>query len=312
MEKEKVRVIFHVDMNSFYASVEMAKHPELYGKPLAIADRVEDRRGIVVTSSYEARAQGVKTTMPVWKARKQCPQLIVKPPDFDLYRQASNQMFKLLRSYTEWVEKVSIDEGYMDVTELLAKNHPLGLACSIQERLLKELRLPSSIGIAPNKFLAKCASDMKKPMGRTILRKRDLPQRLWTLSIINMHGVGGKTAQKLNCLGIQTIGDLAQSPGRLIVDALGQYGEKLHQRANGIDPRPVDPKSGETFKSISQSTTFPMDIMTESEALPMLRELTEKVSQKLRQKKTVAYHVGIMIGILQPEEKMSVNHCNRL
>src|SRR5690348_9668177 len=151
------RVILHVDMNCFYASVEMAYDPSLKGKPLAIAGNPEERRGIIVTCSYEARGFGVKTTMPLWEAKKLCPQLIVKKPNFDRYRAASIDMFEILNQYSSLVEPVSIDEGYVDITESYEFGTPLEIAEAIQKQLMKQLDLPCSIGVAPNKFLAKMA-----------------------------------------------------------------------------------------------------------------------------------------------------------
>jgi DNA polymerase-4 len=149
------KVILHVDMNSFYASVEMAYDPKLKGKPLAIAGNVEERRGIIITCNYEARNFGVKTTMPLWEAKKHCPQLIVMKPNFERYRAASIGMFEILRHYTDLVEPVSIDEGYLDITESFEFGSPIEIAESIQKRILEQLDIPCSIGIAPNKFLAK-------------------------------------------------------------------------------------------------------------------------------------------------------------
>src|SRR5690606_33609023 len=200
---KRARIIFHVDMNSFYASVEMAHNPKLKGKPLAVAGNPEERKGIIVTSSYEARAKGVKTAMPLWEAKKLCPELIVVRPNFERYRETSRKIFQLLAEITPIIEPVSIDEGYMDVTN--HPTHPLQLAKQVQQALLKELDIPCSIGIGPNKFLAKTASDMKKPLGITILRIRDLPQKLWPLPIDKMYGVGKKTAEKMRKLNIQTI-----------------------------------------------------------------------------------------------------------
>lgn len=155
------RVILHVDMNSFYASVEMAYDSTLKGKPLAIAGNVEERRGIIVTCSYEARNFGVKTTMPLWEARKLCPDLIVMKPNFERYRSASIAIFELLRQFSTLVEPVSIDEGYVDISESYEFGSPLEIAKTIQTRMLEQFDLPCSIGIAPNKFLAKTASDMR-------------------------------------------------------------------------------------------------------------------------------------------------------
>lgn len=197
--------------------------------------------------------------MPLWQAKKLCPELIVKAPNFDQYRKASTRMFQILREYTSIVEPVSIDEGYLDITEYVT-DHPLKIAQSIQNRLLQEMNLPCSIGIAPNKFLAKMASDMKKPLGITILRKRDVQKILWPMPVSEMHGVGAKTAEKLHTIGMETIGDLAQGDEHQLQKLLGINGIRLKERANGIDHRRVDPESIYDFKSIGNSTTLPRDI----------------------------------------------------
>ncbi|MEH7437321.1 DNA polymerase IV [Neobacillus drentensis] len=289
------RVILHVDMNSFYASVEMAYDPNLKGKPLAIAGNVEERRGIIVTCSYEARKFGVKTTMPLWEAKKLCPQLIVMKPNFERYRAASIGMFEILREYTEMVEPVSIDEGYLDITESFEFGSPIDIAKSIQKRVLEQLDLPCSIGIAPNKFLAKMASDMKKPMGITILRKRDIPKILWPLNTNEMHGVGKKTAEKLTTIGIHTIGDLAEGNEIQLKSLLGINGIRIKERANGIDKRPVDPGSIEEFKSIGNSTTLPRDVSNQHELYRVLDSLAETVSVRLKRKNVLTTTLGITI-----------------
>jgi DNA polymerase-4 len=289
------RVILHVDMNSFYASVEMAYDPSLKGKPLAIAGNVEERRGIIVTCSYEARKFGVKTTMPLWEARKLCPQLIVMKPNFERYRAASMGMFEILRHYTELVEPVSIDEGYMDITESFEFGSPIEIAESIQKRVLEQLDLPCSIGIAPNKFLAKMASDMKKPMGITILRKRDIPKVLWPMNTNEMHGVGNKTAEKLTTIGIHTIGDLAKGNEIQLKTLIGINGIRIKERANGIDHRSVDPESVAEFKSIGNSTTLPRDVSNQQELFHVLESLAETVSVRLKRKKVLASSLGITI-----------------
>ncbi|MGG0716584.1 DNA polymerase IV [Robertmurraya massiliosenegalensis] len=289
------RVILHVDMNSFYASVEMAYDPSLKGKPLAIAGNPEERRGIIVTCSYEARKFGVKTTMPLWEAKKLCPQLIVKKPNFDRYRAASMGMFELLNQFSKLVEPVSIDEGYMDITESYELGTPLEIAEQIQKRLIRQLDLPCSIGIAPNKFLAKMASDMKKPLGITVLRKRDIPTVLWPMEAGEMHGVGKKTAEKLKGIGIYTIGDLAKGNEIQLKALLGINGIRLKERANGNDNRPVDPDAISDFKSIGNSTTLPKDISNQQELFRVLEGLAEKVSVRLKRKKVMATSLGITI-----------------
>ncbi|MED3551123.1 DNA polymerase IV [Cytobacillus praedii] len=289
------RVILHVDMNSFYASVEMAYDPSLKGKPLAIAGNPKERRGIIVTCSYEARKFGVKTTMPLWEAQKLCPQLIVKKPNFDRYRAASIGMFEILNQYSSLVEPVSIDEGYVDITESYEFGTPLEIAETIQRQIQRQLDLPCSIGVAPNKFLAKMASDMKKPMGITVLRKRDVPSVLWPLDVEEMHGVGKKTGEKLRTIHIKTIGDLAKANDVQLKSVLGINGPRLKERANGTDQRPVDPDAASEFKSIGNSTTLPRDVSNQQELLQVLEKLSETVCVRLKRKKVLASSLGITI-----------------
>lgn len=290
----RARIIFHIDMNSFYASVEMAYDPGLKGKPLAIAGNPEERRGIIVTCSYEARRFGVKTTMPVWEAKKLCPQLIIRKPNFDRYRAMSKKIFALLREYTDLVEPASIDEGYMDVTDHVT-DHPVRMAQQIQQRILKELDLPCSIGIGPNKFLAKTASDMKKPLGITVLRKRDVPQILWPLPTGEMYGVGKKTAEKLKQIGILTIGDLAKGNDIQLRNTLGINGIRLKEWANGNDHRPVNPEAIYDFKSIGNSTTLAKDTVDQTFLLNTLQNLAKTVSARMQNKEVFATTISITI-----------------
>jgi len=289
----RAHVIFHIDMNSFYASVEMAYNSKLKGKAVAIAGNPRERRGIVVTSSYEARAHGVRTTMPVWEAKRLCPDLIVIPPNFPLYREMSAKIFKTLAEFTSLIEPVSIDEGYMDVTD--HHMHPITLANEVQQTLLKDIDIPCSIGIGPNKFLAKTASDMKKPLGITVLRKRELPQKLWPLPIEEMYGVGEKTAEKMKEVNINTIGELAKADVYTLSQLLGINGERLIQRANGIDPRRVDPDSIHDFKSIGNSTTLRFDTVDEAKIKQVLAGLTERVEERLIRRKLKGKTVQLMI-----------------
>ncbi|MEI5908198.1 DNA polymerase IV [Bacillus spongiae] len=289
------RVILHVDMNSFYASVEMAYDPTLKGKPIAIAGDPEERRGIIVTCSYEARRLGVKTTMSVWEAQKRCPDLILLRPNFDRYQKASKAMFDVLRQYTKLVEPVSIDEGYMDITESFELGSPLEIANSIQKRLQDQLDLPCSIGIAPNKFLAKMASDMKKPLGITVLRKRDIPVKLWPLPVQEMHGVGEKTAKKLKTINIETIKQMAKADDIKLKGLLGINGPRLKKRANGEDERTVDPDSINDFKSVGNSMTLPRDVSNQQELLHHLNQLAGKVASRLQSKDLVAQSITIII-----------------
>lgn len=289
------RVIFHVDMNSFYASVEVAFHPEWKGKPLAIAGNPKERHGIVVTSSYEARKMGVRTTMTVQEARRRCPGLIVKHPDFARYRAVSAQLFQFLNTYTPAVEKASIDEGYLDMTDHLTGETALQVAEELQHCIRSKFGIPCSIGIAPNKFLAKMASNMKKPLGITILRKRQLAQKLWPLAIDRMHGVGPKTAERLKKLGIQTIGQLAAARPEDIEERFGLFGCRLLAHANGNDDRPVDPGAWDRYKSIGHSVTLPKDTRSLSVISETINSLSAKLADKIRKKHIVSYELSVMI-----------------
>ncbi|KUP07481.1 DNA polymerase IV [Bacillus coahuilensis m2-6] len=289
------RVILHVDMNSFYASVEMAYNPELKGKPIAVAGNPDERKGIIITCSYEAREYGIKTTMPLWEAKKLCPHLMVMGPNFDRYRDASKGMFDILRSFTHLVEPVSIDEGYMDITDCFELGTPIFIAETIQNRILQQLDLPCSIGIAPNKFLAKTASDMKKPLGITILRKREVSSILWPKDVLSMHGVGSKTAEKLNNIHIYTIGDLANANEFSLKTLLGINGPRLKERANGIDERPVDPDSIYVYKTIGNSRTLPRDVTNQRQLLEVLEGLSDKVATRLKNKRVMANQLSITI-----------------
>lgn len=295
VEKTRARVILHLDMNSFFASVEQAHDPSLKGVPMAVAGNPKARRGILVTCSYEARAFGVYTTMTVGEARRLCPELVIVPPKFEKYRKASAAIFDLLRTYTDCVEPVSIDEAYIDITAIGGLTNALTIATSIQQRILQELDLPCSIGIAPNKFLAKTASDMKKPMGITILRKREVEQILWPLPVIDMHGIGKSTEKKMHALGIYTIGDLAKAKELTIRTSLGRNGVRLQKRANGVDNRPVDPEAAEERKSVGSSTTLATDETDMDACLAIFSMLAKKVAFRLEQEQLAGTVVMIQI-----------------
>ncbi|WP_431027119.1 DNA polymerase IV [Lysinibacillus sp. LZ02] len=289
------RVILHVDMNSFYASVEQVYDPTLKGKPIAIAGNPKERRGIVITCSYEAREKGVYTTQRVSDALKVCPEIIIIPPHFERYRDASKKFYNLLTEYTPLVEPVSIDESYIDISSIEGNKHPMEIVHDIQNRIFNELQLPCSIGVAPNKFLAKMASDMKKPLGITIIRKRDVQEVLWPLEVIHMHGVGKKTADKLKDMNIHTIGDLAQAEKTMLQQKFGINGLRLLEKANGIDHRPVDPESIYDTKSVGNSTTLPYDVSNLAEIQDVLYTLAEKVSNRLKAKGLVGTTISIQI-----------------
>src|SRR5690625_4757855 len=243
------RVIFHIDINAFFASAHLIDNPDLIGKPVVVCRDVTG--SVVTTASYEARAYGIQSAMPLSHAKRLCDDLKVVELDFNLYQELSSEFVSIIESYSPIVEQASIDEVYVDVTDLIMTyEKPLDLAVDIQKQVLEQLKLPISIGVAPNKFLAKMASDMKKPMGITVLRKRDIPYKLWVLPIEEMHGVGQKTAERMRNNEIYTIGDLAKADPFLVKGIFGVNGDRLRRRALGEDPRPVDPESDSVYKSI--------------------------------------------------------------
>ena len=287
------RVILHLDMNAFYCSVHEAVEPTIYqGKPTAVAGSVELRRGIIVTSSYTARGLGVRTGMQVREALKLCPELIVIQPDFDLYREFSNRFMTIAYSYTPMIEAVSIDECYMDITGSKLFGTPLEIAAELQRRILDELKLPCSIGIAPNKLLAKMASDMKKPNGISVLRLRDVPKLLWPLPCGELFGIGKSTAEKLAKLNINTLGQLAVADEIVLQGNFGIIGGWLKQAANGIDISPVNPVK-EQSKSIGHTTTLPKDFTNIHDIHRVFLNLADQVCRRLRRQKLLAQTVQI-------------------
>ncbi|KOY13296.1 DNA polymerase IV [Paenibacillus xylanivorans] len=295
------RVILHVDMNAFYCSVHEAEEPELYrGKATAVAGSSEVRKGVIVTCSYTARRMGISTGMVVHQALKKCPDLIVIRPDFHLYRKYSREFMKIAYSYTPLLEATSIDECYLDITGSRQFGTPLEIAESIQNRIRDELGMPCSIGIAPNKLLAKMASDLKKPNGISILRMRDVPQILWHRPCNEMFGIGKKTAEKLKKLGIETIGQLAKSDERMLTDMFGINGSWLKNSANGINHSAVQAER-EANKSIGHTTTLPADISEMDAVHRVLLNISDQVARRLRKHEMLSQ--GIQITIRTPDMK---------
>ncbi|WP_258313354.1 DNA polymerase IV [Paenibacillus sp. tmac-D7] len=289
------RVILHIDMNAFYCSVHEAVEPEKYGgKALAVAGSVELRKGIIVTCSYVARARGVKTGMLVREALKLCPNLILIRPDFDLYRQFSRRFMKIAYDYSPLVETMSIDECYVDITGSKSFGTPLHIAQTIQSRIREELSLPCSIGVAPNKLLAKMASDMKKPNGISVLRKRDVPGVLWPHPCALLFGIGKKTADKLKRLQIHTLGQLAHADERLLTNHFGVMGAWLKRAANGEDDAPVNPER-EQSKSIGHTTTLPVNYTQRADLHRVFLNLADQVGRRLRKQELLAHTVQVTI-----------------
>ena len=284
------RVIAHIDMNCFYASVEEKYNPELRGKPLAIAGTVKTRHGIIVTSNYEARKLGVKTTMRVGDARKICPNIKFLQPDMEKYQKESKLIFDLIREYTTKVEVVSVDEAYIDLSEF---EEPIRVIATIQRRIYKQLGMPSSVGVSYNKFFAKMGSDLKKPLGFTIINKKNYESILWDMDISEMRGCGKSASKKLKKMGISTIGDLAIANEVVLHSLLGIQGLRLKKCANGEDNREL--KYTVERKSIGNSKTFSEDLVEEVEIKNQLKKLSEKVSNRAKSRNYVGNNISIII-----------------
>lgn len=275
------RVLFHIDLNAFFASAEERRHPEWKDKPLAVGSL--SSRGVVSTANYIARAQGVHSAMPVYQARTQCPELVMVPVDMPYYRKLSGEFFSILRKYSPMLEPASIDECYLDVTETIRQyKRPLDLAVAIQQEVYQTLQLKCSIGVAPTRFLAKMASDMRKPMGITVLRRSDIPAKLWPQSIEKVVGIGQKTLPLLKKEGIVRIGDLLEPDKEAAVRRI--LGKNALPMLNKIQGRSSDALSfSSTHKSVSVSRTYNDDVYTLDETLTRMRELTVRLTERLRQ-----------------------------
>ena len=279
------KVILHIDMDAFFAAVEQRDNPRLKGKPVIIgADpKGGSGRGVVSTCSYEARPFGVHSAMPISQAFRLCPQGIYLRGDHQKYRDVSTEIFKILSEFTPMIQPISIDEAFLDITgSLNLFGAPKTIGYKIKERILKQLRLTASIGIAPNKMVAKIASDLCKPDGLLEVLPEHMLEFLYPLNIERLWGVGQKTKQSLNTMGIIKIGDLAETPVTMLEEHFGEHGRHLHALATGNDYRPVEEE--EDVKSVSNEYTFETDTSDRDEILDKLLGLSEKVSRRLRKK----------------------------
>ncbi len=271
---ERPRKIIHVDMDAFYASVEQRDNPELRGKPLAVGGARE--RGVVAAASYEARAFGVRSAMPSVTARRQCPQLLFVPPRFEVYRQVSRQIRAIFAEHTPLIEPLSLDEAYLDVTEnRKGISSATRIAEDIRVRIRAETGLTASAGVSYNKFLAKIASDHRKPDGLFVITPEMGPGFIETLEIGRFHGVGPVTRAKMNRLGIITGGDLRAQSLPLLERHFGKAGAYFYCIARGVDERPVRPDR--VRKSLGSERTFEEDLFTFDAAQSALAPLVEKV-----------------------------------
>lgn len=284
-------------MNSFFASCEIAENPSLKGKKIAVGHLGNDRKGIIVAASYEAKPYGIRAAMPVHEAMIKCPDLIIVEPRMSLYAEYSRKFFDYFLSITPLVEPGSIDEAYLDVTDVCAPSMIVDLARTMQNDILTKFNLPCSIGIAPNKFLAKMASDMKKPLGITVLRKREIDKLLWPLPISSMYGVGTRSLDSFKALNIKTIGDLANYKDmKLLQDVLGKTSaESLYYHANGGGSTEVDVNRFTDVSSISNSQTLDHDEYDPVKMLLMIKILTNTLSNRLSKANLKAHTFTLQI-----------------
>lgn len=295
--KNKAKVIFHIDLNQFFCTVAMIKNPRLKGKAFAIG-RENTTKGVVSTSSYEARKYGIHAGMPMVEAYQKLPSLIVVEYPYELYHEYSKKFFNLIKSYGRPIEQTSIDECYVDVTSITVSvnRHPLDLAKEIQTKALKELGLPCSIGIAPTLYLAKMASDIKKPLGITILRIRDIENILYDLDVKEIFGIGKKTYPILHSNNIKTIKDFVSKENEEVVRKIvgSQYDyfiEALSGKSNNI----VDPNRYSEPESVSKSMTFDTPLDTYEDVLTNLFRMADDVISQVKNSKKKAKTITITL-----------------
>jgi DNA polymerase-4 len=286
-----VRKIIHVDMDAFYASVEQRDAPQLRGKPVIVAWL--GKRSVVCAASYEARSFGVRSAMPAVRAERLCPTASFVPPDFIRYRAVSRSVREIFKRHTDLIEPLSLDEAYLDVTENKTGLPTATLvARTIRGQIRQELNLTASAGVAPNKFLAKLASDWRKPDGLFVIQPKNIDGFLLPLPVGRLPGVGKVTGEKLAKLGVQTVGDLRALDLSMLEHQFGRYGLRLHELARGIDDSEVVPDR--PTQSISVEDTFEQDmLLAETEA--MIQRLAEKLWSASRKESRIARTVVLKL-----------------
>jgi DNA polymerase-4 len=273
-------MILHIDMDAFYASVEKLDDPRLKHKCVIVGGT--SNRGVVSAASYEARRFGVHSAMPIYRAKQRCPHGVFVPPRMGRYKEVSKKVMALLKEFSPLVEPVSIDEAYMDITgcrRLFGEPHEI--AREIKRKIKESLQLTCSVGVAPNKFLAKIASDLEKPDGLTLIMPEQVPQFIESLPIKKVPGVGNKTVRQLEALGIQTLGDVQRLPEKALLKHLGKFGRRLLALSSGNDASPVTPHT--PHKSISTEHTLAADTLDVKLLKRYLLRQSAEVARQLRQ-----------------------------
>jgi len=274
------RAILHVDMDAFYASVEQRDRPELRGQPVIVGGT--SNRGVVAAASYEVRAFGVRSAMPIREALRRCPHAICVKPRMSVYREVSNQVFAIFHDYTPVVEGLSLDEAFLDVTASQAlKGDAVNIARGIKDRIRAETHLGASVGVAPNKLVAKIASDLEKPDGLTVITLDNLHARLDPLSVRRLPGLGRKLGERVEAAGIATLGALRSAPDTVLWPIFGRDSQRMRERAAGIDERPVMSEWDE--KSISAEETFFTDLVDHARMRAEVLRLADRAGARMRE-----------------------------
>jgi len=275
------RAIIHLDMDCFYAAIEVRDRPSLRGKPVGVGG-ARERRGVLTTCNYEARQFGVHSAMPTFMALQRCPNLIVLPTRFDVYRREAAIIRGILHRFTPLIEPLSLDEAYLDVT--MRPDSPGELATKIRATIFRQTKLTSSAGIGPNKLIAKIASGMNKPNGQLEITAEEVPAFMVDLPVRQIWGIGEKTERRLDELGVKTCGDLQRFSRPQLVDLFGKFGLELYDLCRGVDDRPVEPDRPR--KSLSTEETFSVDLATLEQCEEKLEELFEDLMAELAQKES--------------------------
>jgi DNA polymerase IV len=286
------RSIIHLDMDCFYAAIEVRDRPSLRGKPVAVGG-ARDRRGVLTTCNYEARRFGVRSAMPTFMALQRCPNLIVLPTRFDVYRREAAAIRGILYRFTSLIEPLSLDEAYLDVSAHPGAPGPL--AQVIRGTIFRETKLTSSAGIGPNKLIAKIASEMNKPNGQFEVKPEEVPGFMQDLPVRKIWGIGEKTERKLEELGVRTCGELQRFSRPELINLFGKFGLDLYDLCRGIDDRPVEPDRPR--KSLSTEETFAVDLTTLVQCEEKLEELFQDLMADLAQKESTREVTKIFVKL---------------
>jgi len=289
------RLILHIDMDAFFISAEQRDNPALMGKPAAVCGSLS--RSVVTSATYEARPYGIRAGMSTQEAKRRCPQLILVEGNHSKYTETAARIFSILKEYTPLVEVASIDEAYLDITQslLLFQSPPL-IAKSIKDQIREREQLTCSIGVAPNKLLAKLGSRLKKPDGLLVIRKEEVEEVLRDLPVSKLNGIGPKLGEALNSIGVFTCGQLGKFPVSVLAKRFGVIGERLHEMGLGLDDSPIVPfDEEEDAKSISHSVTLEEDTSDPNILRKVLLQLSEKVSRRMRRERFYGRRIAITV-----------------